>query len=207
MSAKKNTRGANTSKATATQTYHKAKPITVYGNDAKKSVDQIVDNNTDSKSTINPFKADLSESTATSLADKLVNYAGKFIGTRYRSGGKGPSAFDCSGFMGWVYEKFGMKLNSSSRSQYTQGDKIDLDKVKPGDLLFFSTTRSGRGNVGHVAMVVSVNKNAGTCEFIHASTSKGVTYQRFPDNGYFSKHFIGARRVLGTNVSDNAFTL
>lgn len=138
------------------------------------------------------------------LATKLVDYAARFLGTRYRLGASGPSAFDCSGFMGWVYSHFGMTLERSSRSQYTQGRTVALDELMPGDLLFFSSRSSGKGNVGHVAMVVSVDPTDGSCEFIHASTRRGVTYQSFPDNGYYSRHFIGARRMLGTEVSASA---
>ena len=135
------------------------------------------------------------------LAGKMVDYASKFLGTRYRLGATGPHAFDCSGFTGWIYRKFGMNLERTSRSQYTQGKRVDVDELQPGDLLFFSSRSSGRRNVGHVAMVVSVDKANGTCEFIHASTRKGVTYQSFPDNAYYSRHFLGARRMLGTSVS------
>lgn len=141
---------------------------------------------------------------ASPLATKLVDYAARFLGTRYRLGASGPSAFDCSGFMGWVYSHFGMNLERTSRSQYTQGRDVDTDELMPGDLLFFSSRSSGKGQVGHVAMVVSVDREEGTCEFIHASTRRGVTYQSFPDNGYYSRHFIGARRMLGTEVSAHA---
>lgn len=135
------------------------------------------------------------------LAGKMVDYASKFLGTRYRLGATGPNAFDCSGFTGWIYRKFGMNLERTSRSQYTQGKRVEVDELQPGDLLFFSSRSSGHRNVGHVAMVVSVDKANGTCEFIHASTRKGVTYQSFPDNAYYSRHFLGARRMLGTSVS------
>lgn len=94
-----------------------------------------------------------------------------------------------------------MNLERTSRSQYTQGKRVEIDELQPGDLLFFSSRSSGRRNVGHVAMVVSVDKNNGTCEFIHASTRKGVTYQSFPDNAYYSRHFLGARRMLDASVS------
>ncbi len=144
---------------------------------------------------------DTSQFVGNVLAGKMVDYASKFLGTRYRLGATGPHAFDCSGFTGWIYRKFGMNLERTSRSQYTQGKRVDVDELQPGDLLFFSSRSSGRRNVGHVAMVVSVDKANGTCEFIHASTRKGVTYQSFPDNAYYSRHFLGARRMLGTSVS------
>lgn len=134
------------------------------------------------------------------LASSMVNYAAKFLGTRYLLGGTTPRAFDCSGFVGYVYRNFGINLDRTSRQQYLQGDKVNVGELQPGDLLFFSCRSSGRGNVGHVAMVVSVDKESKSCRFIHASVKKGVSYQKFPDGGYFSRNFIGAKRILGSSL-------
>ncbi len=134
------------------------------------------------------------------MALKMVDYAKRFLGTRYRLGSTGPKAFDCSGFTSYVYKNFGITLDRTSRQQYLQGDRVSVGNLRPGDLLFFSSRSAGRGNVGHVAMVVSVDPQSQTCRFIHASVKKGVTYQTFPDNGYYSRNFIGARRILGSDM-------
>lgn len=131
------------------------------------------------------------------LADKMVDYAKRFLGTPYVWGATGPKAFDCSGFTSYVYRNFGININRTSRMQYLQGEKVNVSQLQPGDLLFFSSRRAGRGNVGHVAMVASVDRENNTCTFIHASVKRGVTYQKFPDNGYFSRNFIGAKRIIG----------
>lgn len=136
-----------------------------------------------------PFKS-------ATIAEKMIDYASRFLGTRYRLGATGPKAFDCSGFTSYVFRNFGITLNRTSRMQYTQGRKVNVKDLEPGDLLFFSCASSGRGNVGHVAIVAEVDKDNGTCKFIHASVKKGVTYQKFPDGGYYDRHFIGARRML-----------
>ncbi|MDE6169995.1 MAG: C40 family peptidase [Duncaniella sp.] len=129
----------------------------------------------------------------------ITSYAEKFLGTRYRLGASGPNRFDCSGFVGYVFRNFGYNLNRDSRSQYLQGDKVETAELRPGDLLFFSSRSSGKGRVGHVAIVLTVNPD-GSCTFIHASSSKkGVVRQKFPDNGYYSKHFIGAKRIVGSS--------
>lgn len=133
-------------------------------------------------------------------ASRMINYAARFLGTRYSLGASGPKAFDCSGFTSYVFKNFGINLNRSSREQYLQGEKVSVNNLRPGDLLFFSCRTSGRGNVGHVSIVTSVDHASGTCQFIHASTKKGVTYQKFPDGGYYSRNFIGARRILGTEL-------
>ena len=38
---------------------------------------------------------------------KLLDYASKFKGVRYRLGAAGPNRFDCSGFTSYVFSKFG----------------------------------------------------------------------------------------------------
>lgn len=143
-------------------------------------------------------------SVADASEGQLINYASRFLGTRYVLGAMGPKAFDCSGFIGYVYRNFGITLDRTSRQQYRQGMKVNLSNLRPGDLLFFSSRSSGRGNVGHVAMVTEVNAD-GSCRFIHASSGKGhVTYQNFPDGGYYERNFIGARRILGTELAANS---
>ena len=141
--------------------------------------------------------------TTSPTASRMINYAARFLGTRYSLGAAGPKAFDCSGFTSYVFKNFGISLSRSSRDQFLQGEKVSANNLRPGDLLFFSSRSSGRGNVGHVAIVASVDHATGTCQFIHASTKKGVTYQKFPDNGYYSRNFIGARRILGTAFDRN----
>ncbi|MDE5953549.1 MAG: CHAP domain-containing protein, partial [Duncaniella sp.] len=83
----------------------------------------------------------------------------------------------------------------SPSTQYHEGDNVETGALRPGDLMFCSGRGGGRSRVGHVAMVVDVNPD-GSCVFIHASTSQGVVYQKFPDGGYYSKRYIGAKRII-----------
>ncbi len=128
-----------------------------------------------------------------SMVNQIIDYAKNYLGRPYRSGGKGPRAFDCSGFTSFVFRNFDISLSPSSRDQYTQGEHISLSEVRPGDLLFFGGRRGG-STVGHVAMAVEVKDN-GTIKFIHAA-QRGICYDTYPDGGYYSKRFIGARRVI-----------
>ena len=132
----------------------------------------------------------------TQQAERLADNAAKYLGTRYRYGSTGPKTFDCSGFIRYVFRQEGINLPRTSRMQYREGEKVSRDQLRPGDLLFFSSPRSGKGRVGHVAMVVDVNEKDNSLTFIHASSSKGVSYQKFPDGGYYSRNYIGAKRVL-----------
>ncbi len=127
-------------------------------------------------------------------AKEVIDYASKFLGRPYRRGSGGPKAFDCSGFTSFVFRNFDISLSRSSRDQYGQGVSISRNDIQPGDLLFFAGRRGGK-TVGHVAIATSVNED-GTVDFIHASSTGGIRHDRYPDGGYYSQRFIGARRVL-----------
>lgn len=124
--------------------------------------------------------------------ENLMDEAFSLIGTRYRSGASGEGAFDCSGFTSYLYKQMGIQLNRSSSGQYTQGEAVASDNLQTGDLVFFSSPRSGRG-VGHVGIVVDYDPMNGSFSFIHASI-KGVKVSQ-SDEPYYSRRYIGARRI------------
>lgn len=131
-----------------------------------------------------------------SLTADIISTAKRFLGRPYRFGAKGPKAFDCSGFTGYVFRSNGVNLGCDSRAQAVQGEHVSMADVRPGDLIFFSG-RAGGSRVGHVGMVAEVHPENGTMTFIHASTRRGVVMQKYPDGGYYSRHFLKFRRVIG----------
>lgn len=133
---------------------------------------------------------------ASDQVQPILDFAASHLGRPYRGGGKGPSVFDCSGFTSYVFGKFGYSLSPSSSMQYTQGTPIDIRLVQPGDLLFFSGRRISSSRVGHVGMVTDVDYETGSVRFIHAAVGGGIRYDTYPDDAYYSKRFIGARRIL-----------
>ena len=137
------------------------------------------------------------------ITDNLTKFASQFIGRRYVWGSTGPKTFDCSGFIRYIFRNAGVSLDRTSRMQYAQGEPVKTSELRPGDLMFFSSPRSGKGRVGHVAMVVEVDDSGKSLTFIHAASSKGVSYQKFPDGGYYSRNYIGAKRVLQPENTEN----
>lgn len=127
------------------------------------------------------------------FTDNLMNEAFSHLGARYRSGSKGPSAFDCSGFTSYVFGKMNREIGCSSRDQFAKNTPIKTSEMQCGDLVFFSSPSSGRG-VGHVGIVVDVNPLDNSFSFIHASSNGGVKLSK-SDEGYYSRRFLGARRV------------
>lgn len=124
----------------------------------------------------------------------MLTFAHKFTGLRYRRGGKTPKGFDCSGFTSYVYRQFGISLKASSRSQYTQGTSIDNADLRPGDLVFFGGRGGSKKVVGHVGIVVNVDSENGTFDFIHSACSSGITISKSTEP-YYNRRYIGARRV------------
>lgn len=124
----------------------------------------------------------------------LMDKAFSFLGTRYRMGSTGPSAFDCSGFTSFVFGLNDFSIGRTSRDQYARNTPIKRDELQRGDLVFFTSPRSGKG-VGHVGIVVDVDPLTSTFTFIHASTREGVTVSHSTD-GYYQSRYIGARRVF-----------
>ncbi|KNC16450.1 MULTISPECIES: C40 family peptidase [Pseudomonas] len=126
------------------------------------------------------------------LADSILERGKSLIGTRYRFGGTDKaSGFDCSGFIGYLFrEEAGMNLPRSTREMINvKAPLVARNKLKPGDLLFFST--NGRGRVSHAGIYL------GDDQFIHSSSrrSGGVRVDSLGDS-YWSKTFIEAKRAL-----------
>jgi cell wall-associated NlpC family hydrolase len=109
-----------------------------------------------------------------------------YRGVPYRNGGSDPSGFDCSGFVQWVFAQTGVALPREVRDQYRVGGKVDRDAVQPGDLIFFETVSRGPSHVG-IAL--------GGDQFIHAPSSRGVVRIERYTSEYWSKRYVGARRV------------
>lgn len=126
------------------------------------------------------------------MVDDLLKEANKHIGKKYVHGSKGPNTFDCSGFTSYVYKQFGYKISGASRVQAGDGVPVAKGDLRKGDLVFFTSPRSG-GNVGHVGIVVSADNNTGRFKFIHASLS-GVKISE--NTGYYAKAYLRARRVI-----------
>lgn len=134
---------------------------------------------------------DFKATTINSLLDEAMSH----LGARYRSGSKGPKAFDCSGFTSYVFKQLGEgNIGASSRDQYARNIPVNRSEMQRGDLVFFTSPSSGR-NVGHVGIVVDVDPITRTFNFIHASSSEGVKISNSSD-GFYAKRFIGVRRVF-----------
>jgi cell wall-associated NlpC family hydrolase len=123
--------------------------------------------------------------------DEVVRTAKRYLGVRYVLGGTTPKAFDCSGFVRWIFAQHGVRMPRTAKEQAAVGDAPTPGDLQPGDLLFFY------GGVGaqHIAVYV------GGDTIIHASsTAKRVKLDRFGGTRrrptWFGRRLIAVRRVL-----------
>jgi cell wall-associated NlpC family hydrolase len=143
---------------------------------------------------------------ADSLVRQILTYSAQFLGRPYRYAASGPKSFDCSGFTSFVFREFGYKLPHSCRQQINQGQRVDKNEMKPGDLIFFTSSRS-KGAAGHVGIVVE-NYGDGNIRFIHSSSYHkiGVRYDTLTD-GHYARRYITGLRVLENTDSNNITSL
>lgn len=90
----------------------------------------------------------------------IVSEARRLIGSAYVYGANGPSAFDCSGFVQYVYSRAGISVPRTSGAQSTFGNAInpnDMSQWRAGDIITF-----GAGGNEHAAIY------SGSGTLIHA---------------------------------------
>lgn len=121
----------------------------------------------------------------------VVRTARDYLGVRYVLGGTTPRAFDCSGFVRYVFDRYGIALPRTAHEQAAVGIAPFPGDLRPGDLLFFY---GGQG-AQHIALYV------GGDTIIHASSSaKRVKLDLITTRGrrrsWFRNRLIAVRRVL-----------
>lgn len=126
----------------------------------------------------------------------ITGYAQNFLGLKYRYAGVSPrTGFDCSGFTSYVLNEFGVKTSSGSAWQSRQGDRISLQDVLPGDLVFFG----GRGRIQHVAMVVERTAEGIFC--VHSTCSRGIIVENILASRYWKPKILYARDVISEQAA------
>ncbi|HLP95019.1 MAG TPA: C40 family peptidase [Saprospiraceae bacterium] len=129
---------------------------------------------------------------ATPFRQKVVDYGKKFVGTTYKYAGQSPkTGFDCSGFTSYVMKENGVMVSPASAIQATEGRKVPLEKVMPGDLLFFGESKK---KISHVGLVIKRGPEGITC--VHSTTSRGVIVENVSQSTYWKDKILFARDVI-----------
>lgn len=133
---------------------------------------------------------------ADQLRHEIKSFSLHYLGKPYRSAGKTPqSGFDCSGFTGFVFRNFGLRLKSSSTEQAKEGKKIHPKEATVGDLAFFGKKdKKGRYYVNHAAIVIS--KPGEPLSIIHSASNKGIVITHVEDSRYWRNALLFVRSVI-----------
>ena len=109
----------------------------------------------------------------------VVGLAMQELGKPYVWGAAGPSSFDCSGLVMYVYAQVGVSLPHNAAAMFSYGSPVGYGDLQPGDLVFFS-------GLGHMGIYI------GGGQFIHAPhTGDVVKISNMSDHG----GYVGARRI------------
>lgn len=126
-------------------------------------------------------------------ADKVVDYAEKQVGVKYKYGSsKKENGFDCSGFITYVFSHFDIPVPRISKDFTNTGDEVAIQNCRRGDIILFTGSDANSGEVGHMGIITSIEN--GFVNFIHASTSKGVMISGM--NSYFIPRFVKVNRLF-----------
>ncbi len=130
---------------------------------------------------------EISRSSSNLISRRLINTAMQYIGTPYVFGGTSLYyGIDCSAFTQQIFAQVGIYLPRTADYQFEVGTPVSRADLIPGDMVFFTTYTYGASHCGIYI---------GNGEFIHASSSYGVTISSL-DHPYYADRYIGARRMI-----------
>lgn len=122
---------------------------------------------------------------------KVVTYAKSLIGSPYKQDGTTKKGFDASGYVQYVYAKFNIQVERSTKAIYKAGKKVN--KPQQGDLVFFDTKNKKPKEANFVGIYI------GNDEFIAVTVNKGVSIQSLKTD-YWKKTFLSAQKAPTTPV-------
>jgi cell wall-associated NlpC family hydrolase len=129
---------------------------------------------------------------------ELVSFARSLKGTPYKYGSTDPEqGFDCSGFVTYVFNHFGIRVPRPSVDFTFVNHTIDIKKAKPGDLILFTGSDSIPRIVGHIGIVVSNHK--GDLIFVHSTSRDYIGVTETPLTKYYQDRYIETIRVFAQN--------
>jgi cell wall-associated NlpC family hydrolase len=132
------------------------------------------------------FDATVEKMTDTAMLQSIDQW----WGTKYCLGGSSKNCVDCSAFTKAVLKDvFNADMPRTAQEQYEATERIEMEELKEGDLVFFYT--SGR-RISHVGIYIMNNK------FVHAAASQGVSVSDLND-AYWKERYRGAGRIIRAN--------
>lgn len=141
------------------------------------------------------YKQGMEINSGSTIPDSIVSYGKSLVGTPYLYASSDPvKGFDCSGFITYVFNHFGIAVPRSSVEFTDVGQEIPKEFASPGDLILFTGTDSTTKVVGHMGIVES--NEYGNLLFLHSTSGKAYGVTVSPLKGYYETRFVKVIRIF-----------
>ncbi len=134
--------------------------------------------------------------TISSSLDSIINYGKTFLNKPYKYKGVSPWPMDCSGYIAFIFSKFGHSMPHSADGIANIVSNVSQNDIKKGDFLFFKGRNLKTNSIGHISMVIEVTSKS--IKMMH-SCSRGIIIDDFPKMEYYNQRFIKAGRLSFLN--------
>jgi phenylalanyl-tRNA synthetase beta subunit len=138
---------------------------------------------------------------------EILSLAPTLLGIPYKLGSSirfdAPRFFDCSSLVSFLYVHAGIAIPRMSVDQYVFGEPVDIKKIQPGDLLFFTSEKPThyktlefmpgtevKEGIDHVALYMGNDK------MIHATSKTGKVLEESFEKSEIRKFVVGVRRII-----------
>lgn len=116
----------------------------------------------------------------------VVKTARTQIGAPYKHGGASPkTGFDCSGFIVWSYQQYGIAVPRRAVEQARYGRVVKKSQLRYGDIVIFRVSGSW-----HTGLYTGGDK------FIHSPSAGKKIREDSINDDYWKRRYYSARRVL-----------
>jgi len=130
-----------------------------------------------------------------SLPQKIVAFANTLKGVSYKYCSMTPErGFDCSGFVNYVFNHFGITVPRSSVDFTNAGENVALSDARQGDLILFTGTDPHKRVVGHIG-IVNTNDD-GNITFIQSTSGQAYGVVVSPLDKSYMARFVKVIRIV-----------
>lgn len=117
----------------------------------------------------------------------LFGFINEWIGRPYKFGGNSEFGIDCSNFVVRLYKDvFQKNVEGTCYYLWKQTQRVSLDSIQIGDMIFFNSPLSPSG--WHVGVYI------GNEQFVHAANRKEGVKISYIYEAYYKKHYKGVGR-------------